>query len=139
MKYTTLFSLCLVIIISTGCVTQTRYDNLLSKYSSLNSEKEALTQNLSSAQNERAGKIFSQQQRIEQLEKNFSLLKSQCQEKITDLAQNNRALTQDLQALHTESSANTKHLLNKNLELQEKCDTLSQKTIPYDHTKKLMD
>ena len=124
MKYATLFILSLTIIISTGCVTQTRYDDLLSRYNSLHHEKEALAQNLSAAQNEKAGKIFSQKQRIDQLEKNLSLLKSQCKEKIADLEQSKRALTQDLQALHTESSANTKHLLNKNLELQEKCDAM---------------
>ncbi len=126
MKYATLFTLCLAVVISTGCVTQTRYDDLLTQYNSLNHEKETLTQNLSSAQSEKAGKIFRQQQRINQLEKNLSLLKAQCKEKITDLAESKRKLTQDLQALHTESSANTKLLLNKNLELQEKCDAMEQ-------------
>ncbi len=121
MKYATL---CLTILISTGCVTQTRYDNLQAQYDSINNEKEVLTQSLSSAQNEKAGKIFQQQQRIKQLEQNISLLKDQCKEKIASLSANEKEMNQDLQALRTEASENTKYLLNKNLELQERCNAM---------------
>jgi len=73
MKYATLF---LATLILTGCVTQVRYDDLQAQYDSLKSEKDTLAQNLSSAQTEKAGKIFHQQQRVKQLEQNLSLLKN---------------------------------------------------------------
>ncbi len=126
MKYSKLLVSCLILFALTGCVTQASYDNLLTKYDSLKNEKEILLQNLSSAQDEKAGKIFHQKQRIEQLEKNLRLLKAQCKEKIAELTESEKKMAHDLRALHEESAANTKLLLNKNLELQEKCDAKSE-------------
>ncbi len=121
MKYVTLF---FATLIATGCVSQSRYNDLQIRYDSLNNEKNTLAQNLSSAQTEKAGNIFQQQQRTKQLEQNLSLLKTQCKEKIASLAESEKELIQDLQAMRTESSENTKYLLNKNLELQERCHSM---------------